>query len=45
MLMLGGIAIVGAATATIVSAMNERIGLAHQRAARAQHQHESAQSK
>jgi voltage-gated potassium channel len=45
MLMLGGIAIVGAATATIVSAMNERIGLAHQRAARAQHQSESAKPK
>ena len=45
MLMLGGIAIVGAATATIVSAMNERIGLAHQRAVRAQHQSESAKPK
>jgi voltage-gated potassium channel len=45
MLMLGGIAIVGAATATIVSAMNERITRAHQRAARAQHQPETPQRK
>ncbi len=32
MLMLGGVAIVGAATATIVSAMNERVVVARQRA-------------
>ena len=32
MLMLGGMAIVGAATATIVSALSERVGKAHQRA-------------
>jgi voltage-gated potassium channel len=45
MLMLGGMAIVGAATATIVSALSERVGKAHQRAVRLERERQASTSK
>jgi voltage-gated potassium channel len=44
MLMLGGVAIVGAATAAIVSAINERVAKAHQRSAHLAHEQQSSKT-